>query len=533
MEREIIKNSLDQLNPTEEQSKMMWERLQKAMAEKNEQEVNDAPADNVVAFEKTETISNEVEDAINEEVIEKTEETQTEAIVETEQKTSNIVSINSRRKNKVLKRAMAVAAAIALIIVGTIGANVATDGAVYAAIMEWLKFDQGRQDVVGNMEDSTDRFNTVWAPDIYYMDDEMMVFGGLRGTIIYDLKTNQVSATIDTQKIDCVYFDSKEKQTHILKDEDRIIVFNSEDEVPFGAYYIYDLTMCNGQELEVSETGDDETLLNQYYEQCKALQNHYVDTFETFSEYKEVKSLFSIDHDNKYSFNSFSWEKADKTPYCSFLAIQDNQYVLYHFDIEKENFTSVTLDLSQAIVFEEDSTEASLGEVSEDGAIVLKQFVYYGDNKAIETIYKYMEEDYLQYAEEDKVWIPGYVIHKEVEKDGEYLVFGNFWSYGYQLTGTVLESQSETEMPACFHLKETENGGYEVVRVDTAGDGSYAKDIQAFTADYPGLYELFVEYDEEKRMAAQKEYVQMYVKGHNLDIEYYKEYGWDPVKIFD
>ena len=40
MEREIIKNSLDQLNPTEEQSKMMWERLQKAMAEKNEQEEN-------------------------------------------------------------------------------------------------------------------------------------------------------------------------------------------------------------------------------------------------------------------------------------------------------------------------------------------------------------------------------------------------------------------------------------------------------------------------------------------------------------
>lgn len=502
MEREMIKNSLDQLNPTEEQSKMMWERLQKAMAEKNEEQVNDAPADNVVAFEKP------------------------------EQETSKVVSINSRRKNKGLKRAMAVAAAIALMIVGTVGANVATDGAVYAAIMEWLKFDQGRQDVVGNMEDSTDRFNTVWAPDICYMDDEMMVFGGLRGTIIYDLTNNQVSATIDTQKVGCVHFDSAEKQTHILKDGERIIIFNSENGVPFGEYYIYDLTMSNGQELEVSETGSDETLLTQYYEQWNALQDHYVGTRETFGEYEEVECLFSIDYDNKHSLRSFSWENVDKTPYYSFLAIQDNQYALYHFDIEKEEFTSVTLDLSQAIVFEEESTEASLGEVSEDGTIVLKQFVYYGDNKAIEAIYKYMEEDYLQYAEEDKVWIPGYVIHKEVEADGEYLVFGNFWSYGYQLTGTVLESQSGTEMPACFHLKETENG-YEVVSVDMAGDGSYAEDIQAFTADYPGLNDLFMEYDEEKRMDAQKEYVQMYVKGHNLSIEYYKEYGRDPIKIFE
>ena len=57
--------------------------------------------------------------------------------------------------------------------------------------------------------------------------------------------------------------------------------------------------------------------------------------------------------------------------------------------------------------------------------------------------------------------------------------------------------------------------------------------LLAFTADYPGLYDMFMEYDENKRMEAQKEYVQMYVKGHNLAIEYYKEYGSDPVKIFD
>ena len=93
MERDVIKSSLEQLNPTEEQSKMMWERLQKAVAEKNEQEANNASTNNVVAFEKTETVSNETEDAINEEGIEKTEETQTKAVVENEQEVRLSLSI--------------------------------------------------------------------------------------------------------------------------------------------------------------------------------------------------------------------------------------------------------------------------------------------------------------------------------------------------------------------------------------------------------------------------------------------------------
>ena len=36
----------------------------------------------------------------------------------------------------------------------------------------------------------------------------------------------------------------------------------------------------------------------------------------------------------------------------------------------------------------------------------------------------------------------------------------------------------------------------------------------------------------EGREEAIREYLRMYVGSNQLDIQYYKEFGWDPVKIF-
>ena len=30
-----------------------------------------------------------------------------------------------------------------------------------------------------------------------------------------------------------------------------------------------------------------------------------------------------------------------------------------------------------------------------------------------------------------------------------------------------------------------------------------------------------------------KEYIRMYVEDNNLNVEYYKDYGWDPIKLFE
>ena len=92
-------------------------------------------------------------------------------------------------------------------------------------------------------------------------------------------------------------------------------------------------------------------------------------------------------------------------------------------------------------------------------------------------------------------------------------------------------ASSGGEKIACFHLKETENG-YEVIEVEEAQDGSdYAESIKAFTKGYPAVY-LKLMNGNAGREDAIREYLRMYVESNQLDIQYYKEYGWDPVEIF-
>ena len=78
------------------------------------------------------------------------------------------------------------------------------------------------------------------------------------------------------------------------------------------------------------------------------------------------------------------------------------------------------------------------------------------------------------------------------------------------------------------------NDGFEVVGVDKAGDAEeYAKGIKQFTKGYTGLYEKYMdwEYNEPLIEEAKKEYIKMYIDQNSLDVKYYKEFGWDPVKI--
>ena len=133
--------------------------------------------------------------------------------------------------------------------------------------------------------------------------------------------------------------------------------------------------------------------------------------------------------------------------------------------------------------------------------------------------------------EQGEILIPAFIIAKKVEKEDELLVFGNFWTHGFVLNGKMLEVASGGDNPACFHLKQTEDG-YEVTEVEQAVDGSDLEEsIKAFTKAYPGVYKKLMN-GQEGREEAIREYLRMYVGSNQLDIQYYKEFGWDPVKIF-
>ena len=44
---------------------------------------------------------------------------------------------------------------------------------------------------------------------------------------------------------------------------------------------------------------------------------------------------------------------------------------------------------------------------------------------------------------------------------------------------------------------------------------------------------MYFDYQPERDKEIREEYIRMYVTDNNLSVEYYKDYGWDPVKLFD
>lgn len=476
--KKIIKDSIDRLSPTEEQSLKMWERLSEAVSENKSG--NEVTNEKVVSLE-------------------------------------NVKKQKGKAGNKLVKIMIGVAASIMIIIFAGIGANKVTGGKVYAAIKEWVSVFQGKQDVAGSIEESYDKNNTVYAPKIYYIDHEILIFADSRGAIVYDLAQKAVKATIDTQKIDCVYFEGDKKQSHIVKEENRVIVFNSVENSPVGSYYSFDLNEADGGELTSYEIGEDKSELDRYYQMWQLIENNYEYTYERYIENEEVSQMFSIDSESVYSEHSINWTDETGKNCSSFILYTEGVTCLYTEVEGLGSFVVNEIDLSMASSTKQEN-------------VYLTEYIYTGDNEKIEAIYEYMRDEYKMFLDDNQVCIPGYVIYKEVEEDGEYLVFGNFWAYGYQLSGSIIEAQSGYEMPACFHLKK-QGDDYQVVSVDRALDGSYLEDIQEFTKDYPELYDQFLTLDDAKRVESMRVYLEMYVIDNNLNIEYFSEYGDDPIKI--
>ena len=412
------------------------------------------------------------------------------------------------------------AAASAIVFVACFGVNHVTGGAITGTIKKIFNIDQGRQDVVGGIDDDMER-NPIYAPNIYYSDANLVLFGGLRGLILYDLQKESVAGFIDVQSIDCIHFNSDTQKTHVINSADGLVIYNTKHNQPIGSYYVYDITECNGGELAPLKKGSDQKQLFSYHSEWKKLNEMVLNTFEFSSGKSNLLYLIKDDFTN-YSENSFPWINESSELCYRFLIGKDDTYTLCTYNTVSHKPTRQAIDLSNYEV-----------PASDGGTVALNKYTYTGDNPAIKAIYEYLEPEYMEYMEDGQVYIPGYVIHLEENKGDEHLVFGNFWAYGYQLSGNILEVESGGEKPACFHLEKTADG-YQVKSVEFVGDGDeYADKIKEITKGYPELYDTFMEQNEEAKMNAQREYLQMYVSDNNLDIKYFKQGGWDPVKIMN
>ena len=147
-----------------------------------------------------------------------------------------------------------------------------------------------------------------------------------------------------------------------------------------------------------------------------------------------------------------------------------------------------------------------------------------------------------EYSDEySAVTIPApYVMYVDDTDPSAVKVWGNFWTCSYDLERTTLNSMSGGEAPGIMELTVDQEGQYTVTSFRSAGDGDqYAEDIRAFCeeagSDQAGhLEELFLESSDlraEPVSAVRTEFIEQYVDDNALEIDSYKDYGWDPVML--
>ena len=71
---------------------------------------------------------------------------------------------------------------------------------------------------------------------------------------------------------------------------------------------------------------------------------------------------------------------------------------------------------------------------------------------------------------------------------------------------------------------------HKIASIDAEDGERYEESIKKMTEGFPGLYEMYFAGDsiDEK---VRKEAINDYVLSNGLGIDYYKDYGWDPVAL--
>ena len=110
-------------------------------------------------------------------------------------------------------------------------------------------------------------------------------------------------------------------------------------------------------------------------------------------------------------------------------------------------------------------------------------------------------------------------------------VWGDFWILNYNQSGDTLKVASGGNHPGKMHIRQTEDGHFEVTEFEAVGDGSnfdptarkiFGDKFEAFRA---------AQADDQKRETLRKASVEEYVRKHNLPVHYYQDYGWPAVRI--
>ena len=162
---------------------------------------------------------------------------------------------------------------------------------------------------------------------------------------------------------------------------------------------------------------------------------------------------------------------------------------------------------------------------------VYPEFHYTGEDPYLETIWVYFQENYGQYYEKTDISVPSFLILDEDASDPDNIkVWGVFSLFNYDVEGKTLLNLSGGDYPGLVHLK-ADGDSYEVTDIDLVEDGmDYSSSVNQIFGEKEGLAEKFWNSDE-KQEEARADFLKMYIRDNNLDIDAYQDYGWDPVPL--
>ena len=430
----------------------------------------------------------------------------------------------------------------------------------------------------------------VYASDLVGIDEHYILLANERGLLIYDRSQGEITAVLDLQQMECNYLNANSIATRIFLDGDKLYLFNEtgieqragkmeSDSLPEFAY-ICDLSMLSAQtaredaeavngeqNLNANSTSDETSDSTGYLTyttdtaEIRAIYDLWLnyaktrihDTFDSFYGSDFLDQDNEKYNDMSYSRNLLSWPDKSGENMLSCLVVYSNtDYELYtkHAD---GTLTCEKLDLTVKTNEDGNDPNHSTGNSAQttDGQDnngqtddsshtenTLPVFSYTGDDAVLATICAYMmESDESQgyyRSSEASVYIPAPVIYGVKQKDDDLMVFCNLWNFVYYQNGNTLECESGGESPARLRLHPDADapGGYQVIEDLRTGDGSeYDKGIKEFCKGYPGMARKYFDYEETDREEARTALIRMYVKNNDLDIKYYKDYGWDPVPV--
>ena len=169
-------------------------------------------------------------------------------------------------------------------------------------------------------------------------------------------------------------------------------------------------------------------------------------------------------------------------------------------------------------------------ETDEPGS-VYPEFHYTGEDPYIETIWTYFQDNYTRYYEKEDVSVPAILVLEEDDSDPDDIkVWGVFSLFNYDVEGKTLLNLSGGDYPGLVHLK-ADGDSYEVTDIDLVEDGmDYSSSVNQIFGEKEGLAEKFWNSDE-KQEEARADFLKMYIRDNNLDIDAYQDYGWDPVPL--